>query len=221
MNYLFKLLALFVLSFFVYSCSPLKSSPKEEKHQMELTLHEVQTNLDDMRHDLNCYQTELQILDGKIKNQENSLTSLKQQNLERLQNKTETILKQINTLEQKLTSNEKKHTHANSDITQLSSHANETTAALSQYKDRMNELERAIYSQNKKLDEVAKLKTTLEAIAKSMKENSNDALSYKVKAGDSLEKIARSNKVSVDSLKKINNLDNDLIVVGQELKIPK
>jgi len=54
------------------ACSPLKSSPNDEKHQLELTLHELQTNFDDVRHDLNCFQTEMQILDGRIKYYENA-----------------------------------------------------------------------------------------------------------------------------------------------------
>ena len=70
---------------FFSSCSPLKSSPKEEKHQLELTLHEVQTNLDDLRHDINCFQTELQIVDGKIKHQEKISSMIKNQYIEKYQ----------------------------------------------------------------------------------------------------------------------------------------
>lgn len=44
---------------------------------------------------------------------------------------------------------------------------------------------------------------------------------YKVLPGDSLERIARRLKVSTRSLKEANNLENDLIMVGQKLKIPK
>ena len=94
------LLLIFSISILILNgCSPMKSSPKEEKHQMELTLHEVQTNLDDLRHDLNCFHTEMQIIDGKMKHQEDSLINLKQQHLEKLQNKLETLTKQITILE--------------------------------------------------------------------------------------------------------------------------
>ncbi|MBI5346294.1 MAG: LysM peptidoglycan-binding domain-containing protein [Chlamydiae bacterium] len=67
------------------------------------------------------------------------------------------------------------------------------------------------------MEEIAKLKGTLEMIASSIK----DPSVYKVKQGDSLEKIAKANNVTVDALKKYNRLENDLIVVGQELKIPR
>ena len=43
---------------------------------------------------------------------------------------------------------------------------------------------------------------------------------YKVKSGDSLSKIADKHGVTVDAIKKENNLKSDKIVVGQNLKIP-
>jgi len=43
---------------------------------------------------------------------------------------------------------------------------------------------------------------------------------YKVKSGDYLAKIAAKYKVTVDSIKKSNNLKDDSIYVGQSLKIP-
>src|SRR5271163_4353381 len=83
------------------SCSPLRSSPNDEKHRLELTLHEVQTNLDDLRHDINCFQTEMQILDGRIKYFENTLTALKQQDLEKQQIKLDQLCQQMQGLEKK------------------------------------------------------------------------------------------------------------------------
>src|SRR3989344_6054935 len=82
-------------------CSPLRTSPHDEHHQWELTVHEVQTNLDDLRHDINCFQTELQILDGRIKYFENALTALKQQDLEKQQVKIDQISHQLHLLEKK------------------------------------------------------------------------------------------------------------------------
>lgn len=41
-----------------------------------------------------------------------------------------------------------------------------------------------------------------------------------VKRGDALEKIARANRTSVDAIKKVNNLANDKLKIGQVLKVP-
>jgi len=203
------------------ACSPMKSSPKEEKHQLELTLHEVQTNLDDLRHDLNCFHTEMQIINGKIKHQEDATQNLKQNHLEKLQNKLETSIKQIHQLENKVLSFDTKSTTSSKVLSDLLNHSNETNTSLTQYKVKINELEKLLMNQTSRIDEIAKIKTTLQEIVKTIKSDSSNFVIYKVKPKDSLEKIAKTNNVSVDSLMQINNLENDLIVIGQKLKIPK
>jgi LysM repeat protein len=197
------------------SCSPLKSSPHDEKHQWELTVHEVQTTLDDLRHDINCFQTEIQILDGRIKYYENALASLKKEGLEQQQAKIDALSHQIQSFEKKWAFLEKNQSASSENLEQFLSHANETTASLSQFKDRIQELEQEILVQNRKFDEIAKLKGAIESVAKGSR-----AKTYKVRSGDSLEKIAKAHKTSVDKIKKLNNLDNDLIVIGQEIQIP-
>lgn len=203
----------------IAACSPLKSSPREEKHQLELTLHGLQTNLDDQRRDLNCFQTELQILDGRIKYYENALANLKQDELESHQSKLEQIQEQMQSLEKKIAGFEQLQSGEIKDLQQLLSHANETTAILSQYKERIVELEQDIRQQNKRFEEIAKLKTQFDNIAKRLGQAT--AKMHKVRPGDSLEKIAKLYKTSVDRIKKENNLEQDMIVVGQELRIPE
>ncbi len=209
------------LSSFIVSCTPIKTSPKDEKHQMELTLHEVQTNVDDFRHDLNCFKTDLQILEGKIRNQENQVESVKQNHIAQTLTKIDSLSEKIKTVDSKIEQMGKKQEAEFTDIEKLSLYAKEVNSSLSQYKDKLSELEGNVIVQSKRFEEVKKLKETLEAIATSLKINNDGFYSYKVRAGDSLDKIARVNKTTVDILKKANNLDQDLIVIGQELKIPK
>jgi len=190
-------------------CSPLHTSPHDERHQWELTIHEVQTNLDDLRHDINCFQTEMQILDGRIKYFENALASLKQQDLEKQQNRIEQLSLQIQAFEKKWGAAEKRNDVAGKELEGLTKYAAETTTALSQFKGRIEELEQELFSQSKKMG----------TLAKSLK--TNDVGAYKVCAGDSLEKIAKMHSTTVEKIKKLNQLENDKIVVGQELKIPQ
>jgi chromosome segregation ATPase len=199
-------------------CSPLRSSSNDEKHQLELTLHEVQTNLDDIRHDVNCYQTEIQILDARIKHYENALASLKQQDLEKQQAKIDLLTQQLHSLEKRGASLEKTQARDTAELDRLLSHANETAAALSQFKSRIQEIESDVVSQNRRFEELAKLKGNLDSIAKGL--GAERFKIYKVRPGDSLEKIARDHKTAVEKIKKNNQLDCDLIVIGQELKIP-
>lgn len=215
-----KTIFISILAALAISCSPLKSSPNEEKHQLELTIHDLKTNLDDVRHDLHCFQTEMQILDGRIKYYENAITGLKQQDLEKQQSKIEELGQQVAVFEKKLSSMEHFHETGVQDIQQLTSHANETAAALVQFKNRIAELEQDIQNQNHRFEEVAKLKGHFEGLTKHLTGALTDKKTYKVRPGDTLDKIARFHQTTIERIKKTNDLKEDLIVVGQELIIP-
>ena len=57
-------------------------------------------------------------------------------------------------------------------------------------------------------------------IANNTSNDTNTLNTYVVKAGDNLYKIARENNVSVSEIKSLNNLDSDILSIGQILKIP-
>lgn len=113
----------------------------------------------------------------------------------------------------------KKQEEILADIRQLGSHANDTTTALSQYKDKICEMEKSILSQNKKFDEIGKIKKSLETLSLDL--SKQEMIQYTIKEGDSLQKIAKQFTVSVEELKKINHLKDDLIFSGQAILIPK
>ncbi|HEY4254864.1 MAG TPA: LysM peptidoglycan-binding domain-containing protein [Chlamydiales bacterium] len=200
------------------ACSPLKTSQHDEKHQLELTLHEVQINLDDLRHQINCFQSELQILDGRIKYNENALASLKGQDFEKQQLKVEALSAQVQAFEKKWSSLEKNRSLTMEEMSSLTLHAKETSAALNQFKQRIEELEKEQASGERRFEELGKLKGNLEILSKSLHTSENPKM-YKVRPGDSLEKIAKNHQISVDKLKKLNALQQDKIVAGQELKV--
>lgn len=218
-KHLLSCLSIASIILFSTACSPIKSSPKEEGYQMELSLHEVQTNMDDLRHDIHSFETELHILDGKIKYQESTLENLKQQTLDKVEIKLETLSKQIAALEKRELACEKSTEKALLAMEKIGGHASEEATALAQYKERLRELEKSLLSQEKRFEEISKLKGTLDVIAKSMDAKSDST--YKVKSGDSLEKIAKLHGVNIDALKRANNLRGDRIIAGQELQIPE
>src|SRR3990167_10501117 len=141
----FIFLSLFSL---IAGCSPLKTSPHDEKHQMELTLHEVQTNLDDLRHDIHCFKTELQIVDSRICQFESS----KLIEPDKIQAKLDHLSQQIQNLEKKWISTEKTR---ESKEKELNLYANETTAALIQCKSRTDDLEKVLTHNQKRFEEIA------------------------------------------------------------------
>ncbi|MFA5250497.1 MAG: LysM peptidoglycan-binding domain-containing protein [Parachlamydiales bacterium] len=214
-------LALFFALAVFQGCSPIKSTAEDERHQAELTLHEVQTRVDDFYHDLNCYKTEMQILDGKFQNQETALEKLKQKTQNDYLEKSERLLARIKVLEQKLVAVEGQLKETLLAVKELGGHAEETSNALVQYRGKINELEKGVTIQNLKMEEMKKIKGVLEEVALALKADGAAAVIHRVKSGDSLEKIAKTYNVSLEELKKLNQLEEDLIIVGQELKIPK
>ncbi|MDE3055803.1 MAG: LysM peptidoglycan-binding domain-containing protein [Verrucomicrobiota bacterium] len=199
------------------SCAPLRTSPHDEGHQWEVKWQEMQTQFDDLKQDVHCFQTELQILDEKIRYYENSLAHVKEEDLEKQKERLELLGKEVSLLNQKWGLGEKERGQKEENLMQLSTYAQETHLVLTQFKTRLQEIEQSIALQNRRFDELGKIKTQLEIVAKSL---SSGEKTHKVKSGETLDKIAALHHVKVDRIKKLNDLGSDLIIVGQELKIP-
>lgn len=215
-----KALLVFLSSFFVCtSCTPLTSSVDEKKHQEELTLHEIQTNVDDLRHDINRYQTEQSISDDKIRYQEKSLSSLKEVELKELKKLLESALSLGEKNGKRILELEKESLRSQQTIQSFSDKSQNLSSALVQYKKRLNELETELIAQNQRFSDLANLEIELKnLLSKTRKAPMQDP--YRVKAGDSLEKIAQIHHTTVEKIRELNALSNDVIEVGQELKIP-
>ena len=121
----------------ICSCSPLKTSPNDEKFQTELTLHEVQTLADEQKHKFHCFQSELQILDARIRTYENLLGSIKHKNLESELLKLDQVSLELETVHKKIHDLDKQQKREVYEIKDLTLHANETTVALTQFKLRI------------------------------------------------------------------------------------
>lgn len=202
------------------SCSPIRAMPGDSGYQIELAMHEAKTSVEDFRHTLNTFKAEFEILDGRFKYFENSLATIKREELERYHVKIETLSGQISLMEKKLTTLERLREGQATQLEQLTQHANESSLALTQAKQRIDELEGELKGYQRRFDDLAKLKGSIESLARTLKPEPEKAKTYRVRPGDTLEKIAKTHGTSVEKLKKINDLGIDLIVVGQELKLP-
>ena len=211
---------LFGFIFLAVGCSPVKSTSEDERHQAELTLHEVQTNVDDFHHDLNCYKTDFHILESKLENQAATFAKLRETIQREYQGKIENLLVRLKEVESKNAKTEEQSKEILLAMKDLTRHADETAVALKQYRTRINDFEKTVIAQNLQLEEIKQMKGTLEEMATLLKSEEGTAALHRVRSGESLEKIAKQYNVSINSLKKINRLDEDLIMIGQELKIP-
>ncbi len=210
-----RLASFLSLAGFCTGCSMMTSSPKEEKHQLELSLHKVRTDVEEIKHDLNTYEIEHHILEGKLIDQEQLISSLKDQIAQLKRDKLQSFVDELHHLNERLEQIAAKQQQEITDIRQLSSHANGTTTALSQYKIKIAELEKTVFSHQHQLQDIIDLKTKIAALAADSHPNT-----YTVRSGDSLAKISRRFNLSVEDLKSCNDLSNDHIVPGQTLQLP-
>jgi LysM repeat protein len=169
-------------------------------------LDELRIELDDLKHALKTTQVEFNLLDERLKKQDRS------------SGKESLGSAPMSALEKKVEKLEKTLEKVSADLRTLNANA---TQALS----KIQLLEQDFASHEKQLQDVVKLKGTLTSISKAIgqkpiTEPSASQKTYRVKAGDSLEKIARNNQTTADAIRKINTLSTDKIVIGQELRLP-
>lgn len=160
--------------------------------ETDAAMDELRLEISDLKHALHTYQVDLRIAEEKIRKQENTIKQ---------QPKMIGLEDKILILEKKLVAIEKGYEKLSNHTTQIET----------------------------KLSEVGKLKDTLISLSKNVKKEAapiavpvdKSYKTYKVKGGDNLEKIARIENTSIDTLKKVNHLETDKIFIGQILKVPE
>lgn len=195
----------------VCSSFQLISNGSEERKEMQLALEEMRSELADLKHSLHAHQTELNLIDEKMRNQSDSLKGSKQKG------QADPLL--FAPLEKRIAQLEKMQEKISADLRSFHNQASVAAEALQQVKQQ-------IAQQAERLNEVSKLKDALTALNKTMglrPPSSSEApaipSTYTVRRGDSLKAIANRYHLSVEELKRLNNLQSDRILVGQELKL--
>ena len=148
------------LCLFLSGCAAamMGSSSKNDKHQTEMALHKARTDLEELRCDLNSTQSQLQILSNKMNLQEQSLASLKQETINQQQTKLDQMDTILTKLEKQLKTVAKLQVETFEDLQGLASQAADAQTALSQYKEKMSEVEHKLAAQSQQLEDIAKSK---------------------------------------------------------------
>ena len=154
-----------IVAFSLSGCAAAMGSSKNDKHQAEMALHKARTDVEDLRCDLNTTQSQLQILENKLSNHELTLQALKQETFNAQQTKLDELSEALTTLEQTLTVVVKQQGEALADLQGLSTQAGDTQSALSQYKEKISEVEHTLANQMKQIEDIAKLKQTVDELA--------------------------------------------------------
>lgn len=173
----------------------------------------IQSDVNDLRERLRHAKVERELLQDQLHNQTSELESLKKE-FTRQQDKQASASK-VEQLQARVNSLEKTQEILLEDLKQLKKHFNETAGALNHLSDHSEQNQVTMKGQ------VQELKKAIESLVGLLqKPGASPSKGYRVKPGDNLEKIARTQGVSVDLLKKLNNLGSDRITIGQELQLP-
>jgi peptidoglycan endopeptidase LytF len=185
-----------------------------------------QPQVDALRHQVSNQEIEIRAFEQKLENLQSILDSVQDQIQTTSTAQKDQLKNSSNSLEEKIAKLESAAKGLTADLQQLKNHANETTSALQAYKKTLLEYDQRFKQQNQNIDNLsAALQAVLDALQiKTDLPQTADATApvkvYKIKNGDSLDKIARAQGTTVKELMRLNNMTSpDKIVVGKTLKI--
>jgi len=201
-------------------------------------IKQMRLSISDLKNDVKNHETEIRMFEERLHNQENSNDHMQQQlsdefqsqkdfsraTLVTLQAKYDNFLERITHIETQIEHLTISFSRLMEDVRQNASKTNESIAALSEHQQVIRELDSQVNAQNQT---IANLENAIQLVVELIESNqqaenkncSNEKI-YKVQPGDTLEKIARSNKITIKQIKEMNQLNNDRINVGQVLRIP-
>lgn len=219
---LFRLLFLLPL---LTGCLFPPSSRNDTVVQQGLTMDEVHSELDYVKYEQSNVSAELSMFEGRLGTQEELLSASRRELADAQVRNQERLLRDLTDFSDRLSVIESGHTTIIDSLRDLKTHANDVGASLGQAKQRMNSVEKSLDSQQETVRNLEGALRALMALVDSSEAApeglSQGAQVYKVKSGDTLERIARREGTTVQALKHENNISDDLIRVNQTLHIPK
>lgn len=180
----------------------------------------LQRSLQNLSHAVNNQDQEIALLKQKIQNQESVLDSMHAEVTTLIKAAKESQKSTGQEVSSRLKSMEKNIDKLVSDLKQFKKHANETSTSLSDLQKKLAEQQEI---SNLQAQQIKDLESALRHITSALQAKvapTQQAGEYRVKAGDSLEKIAKDHGTTIEAIKRENNLAKDLIYPGQKLHIP-
>ena len=203
--------ALFFLLVFLAPYA-LQAAPKAAR-ETEFALADMRQQLDDLRHEVRVLANERDLLEEQVRGQERTAADVLQQVKQNVSREKAVGFSS----EKRLAQAEKLQESLVEDVRALKKNLAESAAAIAQCQQQIGSLQKELESN------VVHLKKAIEALLhatqKELLSSTAGARTYKVQPGDSLERIAKRNGVTVEEIKKRNNLKQDRILVGQELAL--
>ena len=185
--------------------------------------------LSDVKNELNNHEIEIRTFEERLRTQEQMMEDLHQQLKDDLATQrtavkadSTAIQNKVDVLDRSLKSTDGASKGMMTDLRQLKDQSDEFVKILGQYKLKLVDLEKLVEAQNHQMENFETALNTVIEILKgkdsskaSGTKNEGGGQTYKVQAGDSLEKVARKHNVSVQALRQANQLTSDRIIIGQ------
>jgi chromosome segregation ATPase len=197
-----RALALSLLGLLLSSCSGAQIAYQQELERQKILLESVRTELADASKAVRAAHLELALLEERIALQEAaSEGAVSREELARLAGE----------MEQRLALFDQRQSQALSDIRSLSGTAEERKQGLKAAREEIASLKRDFSQQ------MGTCKQALESVVALVQ---NEPRTYCVRQGDSLGKVAKANSTTVERLKELNGLKDDVIYPDQQLLLP-
>lgn len=188
----------------------------------QIVIKELRDSLDDLKREIRNQESEMKAFAERNNSVDMAIDSIRTELKETHQAQKEISKNNLGQLEMKIGSLETANKGLAADVKQIRGGFNDSQETLKAFKDRINQLEKSIEALNRNVEHLEKALNNVMDAFKVEAGNSGTPTGskiYKVKAGDSLEKIAKQNGVTVRAIKELNGLTKDQIHVGQTLKL--
>lgn len=177
------------ICFLLLFVTPLMGAPP-------LAVQEMRINLDQLSYKLHGQEVEINLLLERLNKLEERISHLSKN--------------MPSPLECRIVSLEKAHKALIADFRSLKENIHATNTSLAKCQKKLGEIDHQLSS------DIKALKNSLNSMLVLL---GNDEESYIVKPGDSLGQIALDHKISTKTLKELNHLTSDTIIVGQKLRL--
>lgn len=192
----------------------LAAAPSQRRSEYE----EGRSILSNLQHEVGNHQVEMAVFEERLITLDVTLDTIRQEVSSLKQQQKDKHTAAAQEIEVKIGNLDLSSKSVVSDLKSLKNQLNETTQVLGQFKGRLGALEKIIDAQNQNIDALqAAMRSLAEALQ--IKEGIKATKIYVVKSGDALEKIARTNHMTVDEVKELNGLTTPKIIIGQKLLV--
>lgn len=181
----------------------------------KIALEEIRLEVFDLSHQLKGQKSEIDLLNDQIHTLQSQLEGVKNDNLLAAKSHAALDKEKGSSMEKRVEALEKSNKSLASDLKVLKDHLNTQSETLTKCESKLSSLDAQLSS------DIRSLKSTLQSMVVLMQGGEKGEKVYVVQPGDSLGKIACDHHVSVKTLKELNQLSGDQIVVGQKLLLSK